>query len=146
MKPNNNIDAALTPEPHRDPWADHDEPSEDTGTAGKLILGKRADKLFAAAHAAGEALRERRRQGAEGAGGDYRQAPKRGAAPRIASCATCGGYVAVDGWHRCDPTGLPWPVSRSTEGVVYSTDHLRAHARALLEAADELERRQASSR
>lgn len=117
----NNIDVALTPEPARDPWAEQTEQTEKT-TPSTLIVGPRPDAMFAAARAAAAALREKRRQ--TDISPSYQQSPKppTGAAPRIAHCATCGGYVAVDGWHRCDPTDLPWPVQRSTEGVVYSTD------------------------
>lgn len=59
----NNVDKALARSPDADPWTDDGERSEVTGTAGQLTWGRPADKHFAAAHAAGAALRELRRQG-----------------------------------------------------------------------------------
>ncbi|MCV7348277.1 hypothetical protein [Mycolicibacterium rhodesiae] len=61
MKKLNNVDRALTPQPEPDQWTEQDEQTEDTGKPSKLILGPRADALFSAAHAAGEALRRVRR-------------------------------------------------------------------------------------
>ena len=57
-----NVDAALTPEPQRDPWSDDcDELTEDTPKS-TLTWGPGADDYFAAAHAIGAALRKLRRQ------------------------------------------------------------------------------------
>jgi hypothetical protein len=95
-----NVDKALTSEPTPDQWADHDELSEDTGsTANVLIVGRRADSLFAAAHAAGAELRQARRQRAAPGPPEQAPPPKEGDPPRVGKCSDCGRYAVADGWH-----------------------------------------------
>lgn len=87
MKPNN-VDKALTSEPSADLWDDHAELTEKTEPT-KLIQGRRPDSYFAAAHAAGEALRRLR----------HRDTPERPEQPPrpIGYCDACHHYVS--GWH-----------------------------------------------
>jgi hypothetical protein len=102
-----NVDKALTPEPTPDQWADHDEPTENypswgnlpSSTANILIVGRRADDHFAAAHTAGAELRQARRQRAEA----VEELAEANLPPlcsrRVGRCAECGHYGVVDGWH-----------------------------------------------
>lgn len=121
----NNVDAALTPEPEPDLWADHDEPTEDTGKASELIKGRVADPMFAGAHSTGEALRQIRRAGTLSPD-DLEQLIEltKGAPPRIGICGDAH-YLAIDAWPATGATFID---------VVYSTDRIDAYHERLFAA------------
>jgi len=117
----NNLDQALTREPSPDPWADdHEEATEDTGKKHKLTWGPGADAAFAAAHAAGAALRKLRRPRA--AVVPSREEVRKGT-PRVGHCAECGHQVS--GWHRCSGwrSGAVTALTDTDHNAYY--DHLK---------------------